>query len=207
MKLNTKLNLKALLIPSLLSCAALSVNSYADHNDNYQDGAGHYRGIVAIGLTFGGDTFTTVQFDNGDNESIKAGELALFGGGLVYEQDNWQIQGTINYYSDRTSGENGDVCFTRIPVELLGFWKQGNFRLGGGITHHLNPEFEIDIDNSAENGTIEFNDATGFVIQGDYLFSNQFGLGLRYTSIEYEVDFVNEKVDGDSVGVIFSYVF
>lgn len=207
MQLKHAINLKTLLIPSLLSCAAISVNCYADHEPIRQEGVGQYRGIVALGLTFGGDTFTKVKFDNGDNDNIKAGELALFTGGLIYEQDNWQIQGTISYYTDTASGENGDVCFTRIPLEILGFWKQDNFRLGAGLTHHLSPEFEIDIDNSADNGTVEFDDATGLVVQGDYFFSSQFGVGLRYTSVEYENDFSSEKIDGDSVGLIFSYIF
>jgi hypothetical protein len=190
----------------LLGSSTLCLSSYADdQNDN--GSAYKIRGIASIGLTFGGDTFTKVKFDNGDNDNIKAGELAIFSAGAIYEQENWQVQGTIGYYSDRASGDNGDVCFTRIPLEVLGFWKKDNFRLGAGITHHLNPEFEVDIDGSIANGTIDFDDATGFVIQGDYFFANQFGLGLRFTSVEYEADFLEKKIDGDSVGFLVSYAF
>lgn len=190
----------------LVSSSTFCLGSYAD--DQNDDGSAYkIKGIASIGLTFGGDTFTKVKFDNGDNDNIKAGELAIFSAGAIYERDNWQVQGTIGYYSDRASGDNGDVCFTRIPLEVLGFWKKDNFRLGAGITHHLNPEFEVDIDGGNANGTIEFDDATGFVIQGDYFFANQFGLGLRLTSVEYEADFLEKKIDGDSVGFLVSYTF
>ena len=190
----------------LLGSSTLCLNSYADGQTDNGNGY-KIRGIASIGLTFGGDTFTKVEFDNGDNDNIKAGELAIFSAGAIYEQENWQVQGTIGYYSDRASGDNGDVCFTRIPLEVLGFWKKDKFRIGAGITHHLSPEFEIDIDGNAGNGAVDFDNATGFVIQGDYFFANQFGLGLRFTSVEYETELSAEKIDGDSVGIMFSFAF
>lgn len=190
----------------LLGSSAFCLSSYADGQNDHSS-TNTIRGIASIGLTFGGDTFTKVKFDNGDNDNIKAGELAIFSVGAIYEQNNWQVQGTIGYYADTASGENGDVHFTRVPLEVLGFWKKDNFRLGAGITHHLSPEFEVDIDGNSANGAVDFDDATGFVIQGDYFFANRFGLGLRLTSVEYETEFLAEKIDGDSVGIMFSFVF
>lgn len=190
----------------MASSAAWCLAAYADSPENPAS-AGSFTGIASIGVTFGGDTFTEVEFDNGDDEKIKAGELALFSGGLVYEQNDFQLQATLGYYSDRASGDNGDVCFTRIPVEVLGFWKQEKFRLGAGIAHHLNPEFEVDIDGNFSNGTVAFDDATGFVVQADYLFEDGIALGLRFTAIEYEEDSIAEKIDGDSIGIMLSYIF
>lgn len=188
------------------SSAALYLAAHADTPGTTAK-VGNFTGIAAIGLTFGGDTFTKVKFDNGDNDNIKAGELALFSGGFVYEQNDFQLQATLGYYSDRASGDNGDVRFTRLPLEVLGFWRQEKFRLGGGITHHINPEFEIDIDDNIDNGTVEFDNATGFIVQADYLFEDGLALGLRFTAVEYEEDQLPDKIDGDSIGIMLSYIF
>lgn len=169
-----------------------------------------WHGVVSLGLTFGGDELVTVRVDRDfsgeDDESIKAGELVQFAGGFLYEKNKFQLQTTLGYYVDGIFGENGETSFTRWPIEVLAFWKTDKLRLGTGITHHLNPEFELDIDYE-QKIEVDFDDATGFIIQGDYLIIDSLALGLRFTNIEYEEKDTGSKVDGDSVGLILSYIF
>jgi hypothetical protein len=92
-----------------------------------------------------------------------------------------------------------------MPLDLLGFYRTGNHRFGGGVTYHLNPEFEIDTDFA--DGDIEFDNALGLVIEYDYFFSEGLSAGLRYTSIEYEASDFDEEIDGSYFGLIISFAF
>ena len=196
-----KRRLKKITIPLILS--TLIVPAFADSKKSTD-----VTGFLSGGLTFGGDTLGTVVYDDGDTENIKAGEFFFFSGGVLATQDNFQLQGSIGYYSDEANADNGDVGFTRIPLEFLTFWKQEKFRLGGGLTYHVDPEFEIDLDGDPNNGKVKFDDALGFVVQADYLFDNGFTLGVRYTAIDYEYSDIDaEDVDGSSTGVVLGYIF
>lgn len=57
----------------LLIGAALAAATLAAHA---ADPGPAVRPLVGFGLTFGGDTLATVQFDDGTTDSIKAGGLA-----------------------------------------------------------------------------------------------------------------------------------
>ena len=169
-----------------------------------------WQGIVSSGITFGGDELATVEtegvFGSDDTEDIKAGELFFIAGGGLYQHKNIQLQATLGYHIDGVFAENGETSFTRWPLELLAFKKMGKFRLGGGLTHHLNPTFEFDLDDDTlPKEEVDFDNATGLVIEADYFFTNNFGLGLRHTSIEYKT--TNSKVDGSHTGIILTYTF
>ena len=81
------------------------------------------------------------------------------------------------------------------------------FRTFGGITHHLNPKLEIDFDGNSDNATVKFNHANGLIMQTDYYYSDQFGVSLKLTDIEYKTRQPGQKIDGDSIGVVGSYLF
>ncbi|NNL56832.1 MAG: hypothetical protein HKO71_03705 [Pseudomonadales bacterium] len=173
--------------------------------------AGYWSAVVSTGLTFGGEKLAEVEFENYDHdierEDIRAGELFMFSGGAVYTQDTLQLQGTIGYHVDGIFGHNGDAGFTRWPLELLAFLNTPQWRLGGGITHHLNPKLDIDIDNSTDV-RVNFKNATGVVLQADYRLSEQFNIGLRHTAIEYETDDANNvEIEGDHTGLILTFNF
>ena len=103
--------------------------------------------------------------------------------------------------------ENGDASFNRLPIELMAFWRYKQFRTCGGITHHFNPKLEIDFDGNSDIATVKFNHANGLIMQTDYYYSDQFGVGLKLTDIEYKTRQPGQKIDGDSIGVVGSYLF
>lgn len=162
--------------------------------------------LGTFGVTFGGDELATLEYTNGDSTTLHAGGLVLFGIGFDHQFGNqWEIQSSINYHVDRANARNGDVTFQRFPLDVLGFYRSGNHRFGGGITYHMNPEFEIDL--SDVRGTVDFDDAVGGVLEYDYFFTPSISLGLRGTVIDYKSSDVEGSVNGNYVGLMLNGYF
>ena len=89
----------------------------------------------------------------------------------------------------------------------MAFWRYKQFRIGGGITHHFNPKLKIYFDGNSDNATIKFNHANGLIMQAGYYYSDQFGLGLKLTDIEYKTRQPSQKIDSGSICVVGSYLF
>ncbi|RZV58807.1 MAG: hypothetical protein EX270_02425 [Pseudomonadales bacterium] len=173
--------------------------------------AGYWQGVVNAALTFGGERLATVEVDTRfsgvESEDIRAGELMMFGGGLLYTEGNFQLQGIMNYHVDGIFGDNGDASFTRWPLELMAFTTTPRWRVGGGISYHIDPELEIDIDFQPRQ-RVNFKNETGIVFQADYRLNDQVSIGLRHMAIEYEAENGSDaKIDGDNTGVIFTASF
>lgn len=161
-----------------------------------------------IGLHLGGDKLATATFVGGDTESIRAGELLSISGGVVTDV-NEQVEARISvgYKIDFISAENGDLDFTRIPLELLFFKKNEKWSVGGGITYHLGPELS---GSGFAAGNVEFDDALGFVLEADHMLRTGAYIGIKLTLIEYEVNdpfFVSETFDANSVGIVLGLKF
>ncbi|MGB5324502.1 MAG: hypothetical protein WBN40_03635 [Pseudomonadales bacterium] len=181
------------------------------HAAQHHQAGGYWNGLFNAALTFGGERLATVdvdtRYDGFEREDIRAGELFMFGGGLLYIERNFQLQGTVNYHVDGIFGDNGDASFTRWPFELLAFTTTPRWRIGGGVSYHVDPEIDIDIDFQARE-KVSFKNATGIVIQVDYRLSDNLNIGLRHTAIEYEPDNnSNVEIDGDNTGIAFSVNF
>ncbi len=170
--------------------------------------------VGSMSITFGGDELIEVEVENdffGDeNEDIKAGESAAFalGGAYQFYDVPLQLQATIGYHTDGIFADNGDVDFSRKPLELLAFYSVNKHRFGAGITHHFDPEFEVDFDFQRPYG-VDFKDATGFVLQYDYRVASFLALGARLVNIDYEPEnrFRGPDVEGDHVGLLITFLF
>lgn len=202
----------------LLALAGVSAGHAVAAERNPSPTAVNVNAVLTTGITFGGDKLREVSvdtvFSGTETEDIKAGESVFFAGGASVRNDRFEAQATIGYYVDGIFGENGETTFVRYPLELLGFWRSTNVRIGGGVTFHINPEFEFDVDDDTlPKETVRFDDAWGGIIQVEYLFSPlradgglQFGIGVRGTSIEYEAKKSPDKFDGDSIGLVFTFI-
>ena len=161
--------------------------------------------VGTFGITYGGDKLATVHYTNGDDQDIHGGGLLLFGLGVDHQFGNqWELQATLNYLFDTSHAENGDVTFSRWPLDVLAFYRNGPHRIGGGITYHMNPTF--DADTPAVNFTVDFDDAVGGIIEYDYFFTENVSLGVRGTLIDYKSD-GNESISGNSIGLILNGYF
>ncbi len=170
-------------------------------------------GVLKAGFDFGGDTLVNAVFTNGDTETIKANEGFFVGGGVAIFNGARTVSTeiTISWKYTGISAENGDIDFTRFPVDALVFYNFPKLRLGAGVTYHLNPEIEASDAGVAfvggGSGSVAYDDATGFLTQVDWRISDKVALGLRYTSLEYDLSNGNQSVDASGLGGVFTAMF
>jgi len=158
------------------------------------------------GLHFGGDTLATVQFLSGPDESIEAG--GLLSASLGYELDVSDIllfKASAGFKTDTIIASDIDADFTRFPLTGMVFLKAENFHIGAGVTQHTN--VELSVDGFSGSATAKFDDATGIIFEVDYLLNKHGYLGIKFTSIDYQLPGSSVDVDGSSIGVVLGLRF
>ncbi len=170
--------------------------------------AADIRPMIKAGYDFGGETLVTVVFTDGSRDSIKANEGLFFGGGasIVNDTKDMEIELTLSYKFQTITANNGDVDWTRWPLEALVFYRLPQVRVGGGLTYHLNPK----LSGSGVVGglDVKFQNALGFVLQADYRLTDRANLGVRYTSLEYTVTGGGAgAAKSNGIGITFSGSF
>lgn len=186
-------------LPLSLSLAALAVS--ADAQERSDEPLPRFSWLASAGLEFGGDDVAVVYFENGETETMEAGEgITLAGGGMFRPNPAvpFGISATLGYKVSVTSAENADFLLDRWVLELManhrferGFWG------GIGAVRHMNVEF--DADGLGEN--VSFDDANGFKLQLGWKW-----VALSYTDIEYTDEF-GFKYDASSFGILATTTF
>lgn len=164
-------------------------------------------GVFKAGLDFGGDTLVTAVFTNGDTDTIKANEGVILGGGIAIFNDTKTVSSeiTLNWKYTSISADNGDIEFTRFPVDALLFYNSPKARLGAGVTYHMNPSLE---GSGVVGGlNVDFDNALGFIAQAEYRASEKVAFGIRYTKLSYDVTGATGSVDANGVGATFTAMF
>jgi hypothetical protein len=192
----------------VLAAAAVGVAAQAQDNTDTPAADREIHGVASFGLTGGGKTVAVARFDDGSEQKIRTGGLVEFKLGVEYRRTGSPLttQLSIGYHVDGIAASNGDARFSRYPLELLGYWHiNPSVRLGGGLRWALNPKYSAS--GAAGEGTLNFKSSTGYVLEGEYLFSRQLGLSLRGVSETYNPDGPEGKVSGNHVGLRFNYYF
>lgn len=166
------------------------------------------RPLLGVGLTFGGDTLATAFFTNGNQTDIKAGQLLQLHGGLEYRATPLlSLQATVGYHVHNSSASNGSLRFSRIPVELLGhFHASDAWQFGGGLRLVSNARLAGSGAASSVQ-TVDFDNTTGLVVEGEYRTSSKLGFKLRYVSEKYETKapLSGVTVDGSHIGLLMNW--
>lgn len=166
------------------------------------------RPLVGFGLTFGGDTLATVQFDDGTTDSIKAGGLAhLYAGAEFKVGTAMAIQTTVGYHVDDTrSSSNGSLRFSRYPVDLIALYSLNDrVRLGAGA--QIVGSAKLAGSGVASAVAVDFQSSTGALLEAEYLFTPNLGAKARFVSHKYKPKGSGISVDGNHVGVMLGYYF
>ncbi len=165
------------------------------------------RGVMGLDFTFGGDKLDTATYTNGVNRDITAGGLMQLKGGAEFQlAPQWSLQATIGYHVDRAGANNGSITFQRFPLEAIAFYQVApQFRLGAGLRAALSPNFSQS--GVAGNANLDLTTKVGFVIEGEYMFSPQFGLSVRGVSEKYGVSGYSGTIDGSHAGIGMRYHF
>ncbi|KQQ97280.1 outer membrane beta-barrel protein [Massilia sp. Leaf139] len=165
------------------------------------------RFVVGAGVTFGGEKLVTVAYEDGDQVDIDGGGSIAFLAGLDYRVNpQFSVQGTIGYHVDNASGENGDVRFQRVPLELLGYYHVNDkVRVGGGLRYVTGTELRSS--GAADFGDYKFKDSTSPVAEIEYLYSPRIGFKLRYVNDKFKEKTTSGSVKGDHVGALVNFYF
>jgi len=166
------------------------------------------QGIFKAGYDVGGDEVVSVPMTDGSTSTIKANEGFYLGGGIAFlnSDRDWEFDLTVAYKFKMIDATNGDVTFSRWPVEALVFYRFDYFRVGGGVTYHMSPKLE---GTGVVSGLdIKLKDALGGVLQAYWRITEDVTLGVRYTFLEYEAKApFTGTAKSDGVGVTFSWNF
>jgi hypothetical protein len=163
--------------------------------------------LIRMNFDFGGDKLAELQWDDGDETTLKAGQLMTFAAGVLYRSPAapWALEATLGYKFDKANGSNGSIAFTRVPLDVVASYAKGGHRLGAGPTIHLAPSFSCDADGLCD-GSADYDTAFGGILQYAYGFrvgaNAGLDVGLRYTFIRYSASDL-ETLDGSGVGFFF----
>jgi hypothetical protein len=166
------------------------------------------RPLLQFGFESGGDELITIDHDFQSNYTIDAGDGFRLELGMAIEdpRNEMEIQFLAGYKFDSDSADNGSISWSMIPLSALGFVKIPQWKFGGGLTYHINPE----LDGSFGNDDIqdEFDNAWGGILQIQYEIIDAFALGLRATFIDYKLKRDNtQTANGNSIGFIGTFKF
>jgi len=173
--------------------------------------AAEVRPMVKVGFDFGGETLATVVYTDGTTRSIKSNEGVFIGGGasIFNEAKTIETEIALTYKIARISATNGDLEWTRVPLDVLVFYRMHRFRAGGGLTYHMNPE--VTGSGLARNVNLQFDNAFGLILQADWLIMDRktltMALGLRYTNIEYKLQGTSASPNTSGMGLTYSVSF
>ena len=170
--------------------------------------AADVRGLAKLGADFGGDTLVVAKFTTGTSAKIKANEGFYLGGGVSILNDTKKLSLDLTAAWKYTSinAVNQTFEFTHFPLEALGFYHFSGVegvRIGGGLSYQLNPKFKAD--GTLSNGTANFDNATGYVVQVDSTVAH-FNYGVRYTAAKYQLNGA-QVATGNGLGLFLGGVF
>lgn len=169
--------------------------------DSLTDAPGAETRLTFVaGLAEGGDELATVFFSGGGSEDIKAGSGIYLNGGFMHSfaDSPFDLQMTLGYFIENTSATNTQARFSRYPLDAMAFYRNGEHRIGAGLTYHMSPKLDLD----QLGGTVTFENTNGFVLEYGY---NWFG--VRYTAIDYDTEEFSYTADGNNISVLFNLGF
>jgi hypothetical protein len=127
------------------------------------------------------------------------------------------LQTAIGFRSNEISEGRTEARFGTIPVDFLGFYQARWLRLGGGLTYHFLPKFQVD--RFGSDTDVDFKNQLGYVLAMEIFEKHtpfSFFLGFRYTFITYTPKYgaylsdTGERiseVDGSTAGIYFGAHF
>jgi hypothetical protein len=139
--------------------------------------------LFNMGVTIGGDEIFTAATTTGGDVDVKGGELVQIGMGGLYQFENAPIALALsaNYHMDRVTASNGNMTFTRYPIEAMAYYTGANkFRVGGGIRIISASESSATVNSATQK--VAFDSTKGYVAELGFKTSPNLWINLRYVS-------------------------
>ena len=192
---------------SILICtAAWSVSTLAQEPKSDEvAGSISFKPTLAAGLTLSSDNLVEVELENSSVDKRGVSDLLDLKLGLQIEHIDYPvtIQTSIGLNFDSFLDESEETSLTRLPLELLAFYNISKHRIGTGISYHVNPALQLDLDDAYLNA--DADNTFGLVVEYGYDVTDTIIFGVRYLNIDYEFEDVSETLDGSHAG-IYAYI-
>lgn len=169
-------------------------------------------GGLDLDFNAGADKLVALQFSDGSNQDIRAGNgvtIKAGGGAIFFGPQQHRLETTLTIglkYSSMTPTSNADLSFVRVPVELLAFYRndQLHFRVGGGTAlYFVN---SLSGSGAASGIDMKFDPAFAGIIEADFIWKG-FYAGLRYTVLQLHLPSANADVAANTIGVSLGYFY
>lgn len=174
--------------------------------------------IMGIALTGGGETLKNITIRNfNDRQNLRDDEITdvkIKSGELVYAYTGaliaipgvaFRTQITIGYHADIVRATNGDITFSRIPLDIIPTWEFEKHRMGLGLTYIFKPKLDTDDIKGIED--VNYSETLGTLIHYQYKFSQKFSIGVRYTEVKYSpVGDASVSTNGSHMGLSLEFV-
>jgi hypothetical protein len=162
----------------------------ADQVNASDDSLAHF--VLSGGLTYGGDSLETIQYQNGPSVDIKAGGLVELGAGLLIQARDLPLafQFTANYQWDSAVAKNGTATFSRVPFEATAFYTGiESWRFGGGVRYVTSIKQRGD--ENLGGSDFDFKNAFGELVEVGYSPTSHLWISGRYVFERYKLNSVN----------------
>lgn len=157
--------------------------------------------LVEGGIEYGGDEILEVFFTNGEDQTMLAGQggYIAVGGELQFAKvKQVMLRASIGIKYNTTAADDANIRLTRLPVHLTPFWRiNDDFRLGVGVTTHMNVKFKGD----GFVSDVDFTSSVGPRVEFGYKW-----IALTYTAINYK-DEIGQSFSASSIGASVSLTF
>ena len=163
---------------------------------------------LSTGITYGGDNVSRVSYTDGSSSNISAGSGLLLSAGAHYRfNQSFSGLASVGYHAHFTPyASNGDASFSRIPLEFLGYYHiNDQWRLGAGVRFDKN--VRLNGSGAGAQYSRNFKDATGAIIEAEYMISPQWSVKTRLVKEDYETEFGKQKFNANHFGVIAGFYF
>ena len=163
--------------------------------------------VLGLGFSSGGDTILTAYYSDNTSSSLKAGSGVQFYVGFDDRlSEHFSVQGTAGYLTDNASASNATLKFDRFPIELLGYYHLNrSWRIGGGIQLMESPK--LDASGAASQYSMNFNNATGGILEAEWLVNPSFGIKLRAVKESFTATGYTGSLSGNQAAILFSVYY
>ena len=187
--------MKKLIFFILLSLMFISKSAFSQQSDKPLTA----KFLIEGGIEYGGDEILKVFFTNGGDQTMKAGQggyLAI-GGQIGFSKvKNLLLRTSIGIKYNTTAADNANIRLTRMPFVVIPYWTiKNDFRLGIGLTSHLNAKLKGD----GFISDVDFTSSIGPRFEFGYKW-----IALTYTALTYKAK-TNEEFSASSLGLSVSF--
>lgn len=183
---------------SIVAAAVALVPSaaFADAAPASSDGGVTISPMAGFAFTAGGTPLVHITIVNQttgqymQSTAVKAGgqDFAYAGGELRFPSAHLALQALAGYHWDSKGGNNLDITFSRVPIELVALYQPVSWlRVGGGLRYDTHVHMTGEGDASVAEIQQRYGNAVGEVLKAEWMVLPDTGIELRWTNIKYKL--------------------